>query len=362
MLELRQRQIQPRLLRNVRNDSDGRIQGGGGETRGCKGNALDKEMDPTPQIHAPRNPRRTRMSRMYGNQPRSPSPRNHRGTPKHRHRTPTSGSRNHPYPETSAAYNEKTSARMSATTKKTVKPNNKYTNIIYTLHIHIHIHIHSHMNATASARTFLFFVLLIVISQLCITYYVMNRTNNPNINIILSFILSLTIIIILTTFHEKIPAPAQFLLFTLFSYLFGLLFYQVKQSNQYSQELINEVILSTISVFISMAIVGFLLLSMGIRLGFKVWIVLFVGLLSIIISRIILILTKTTPDNINKKTTRHKLISAFGIFLFSGYVIYDTNIILQGTYYNKNEHIRAALSYYLDFANIFSNNLSLSDM
>lgn len=218
------------------------------------------------------------------------------------------------------------------------------------------------MNPTGSARRFIFFVLLIVISQLCITYYVMNRTNNPNINIILMFILSIIIIIILSTFHEKIPAPAQFLLMTLFSYLFGLLFYQVKQINQYSQELIDEVILSTISVFISMAIVGFLLLSMGIRLGFKVWIVLFVGLLSIIVSRIILILTKTTPENIDKKTTQHKLLSIIGIFLFSGYVIYDTNIILQGTYYNKNEHIRAALSYYLDFVNIFSNNLSLSDM
>jgi modulator of FtsH protease len=218
------------------------------------------------------------------------------------------------------------------------------------------------MNATA-ARTFLFFVLIIVISQLCITYYVMNRANNPNINIILMFILSIIIIIILSTFHEKIPAPAQFLLFTLFSYLFGLLFYQVKQINQYSQELINEVILSTISVFISMAIVGFLLLSMGIRLGFKVWIVLFVGLLSIIISRIILILTKTTSDNnIEKQTTQHRLLSSFGILLFSAYVIYDTNIILQGTYYKKNEHIRAALSYYLDFVNLFSNNLSLSDM
>ena len=218
------------------------------------------------------------------------------------------------------------------------------------------------MNATA-ARTFLFFVLIIVISQLCITYYVMNRANNPNINIILMFILSIIIIIILSTFHEKIPAPAQFLLFTLFSYLFGLLFYQVKQRNQYSQELINEVILSTISVFISMAIVGFLLLSMGIRLGFKVWIILFVGLLSMIISRIILILTKTTSDNnIEKQTTQHRLLSSFGILLFSAYVIYDTNIILQGTYYKKNEHIRAALSYYLDFVNLFSNNLSLSDM
>jgi FtsH-binding integral membrane protein len=216
------------------------------------------------------------------------------------------------------------------------------------------------MNATA-ARTFLLFVLLIVIIQLSITYWVMNREHNPEINILFLFIISIIVVIILTTFHEKIPAPAQFALFTFFSYLFGLLFYQVKKSKQYSPEIINEVILSTISVFISMAVVGFLLLSLGIRLGFKTWIILFVGLLSMIISRIILLYTAITPDNIDKLTTRHKLISAFGIFLFSGYVIYDTNIILQGNYYNQNEHIRAALSYYLDFVNLFSNKLSLTD-
>jgi len=186
----------------------------------------------------------------------------------------------------------------------------------------------------------------------------MNRSHNPDINIVLIFILSIIIIIILTTFHEKIPAPAQFLLFTFFSYLFGLFFYQVKKSNNYSPELINEVILSTISVFTSTAIIGSILLSFGIKLGFKAWLILFVGLISLIISRLILILT-STPDNINKQTTQHKLLSTFGIFLFSGYVIYDTNIILQGTYYNKNEHTRAALSYYLDFINIFSNKLSL---
>lgn len=216
------------------------------------------------------------------------------------------------------------------------------------------------MNATA-ARTFLLFVLLLVIIQLSITYWVMNREHNPDINIIFLFIISIIVVIILTTFHEKIPAPAQFALFTFFSYLFGLLFYQVKKSKQYSPEIINEVILSTISVFVSMAIVGFLLLSLGIRLGFKTWIILVVGLLSIIISRIILLYTAVNPDNIDKLTTRHKLISAFGIFLFSGYVIYDTNIILQGKYYNKNEHIQAALSYYLDFVNLFSNKLSLTD-
>ena len=210
-------------------------------------------------------------------------------------------------------------------------------------------------------RTFLLYVLLIVIIQLCVTYYVMNRTHNPDTNIALIFILSIITIIILTTFHENIPPTFQFALFTFFSYLFGLLFYQVKQREQYPIELINEVIISTISVFASMAIIGSVLLSFGIKLGFKVWLILFVGLLSLIISRLILIFTTTTQENIVKLTTRHKLLSTLGIFLFSGYVIYDTNIILQGTYYNKNEHIRAALSYYLDFINIFSNKLSLTD-
>ncbi len=207
--------------------------------------------------------------------------------------------------------------------------------------------------------TFLLTILSIVIIQLCVTYYVMNRSHNPDIYIALIFILSIIVIIIMTTFHENIPPTFQFALFTFFSYLFGLLFYQVKQREQYSTELINEVIISTISVFTSTAIIGSVLLSFGIKLGFKSWLILFVGLLSLIISRFILILTAITPENIDKQTAQHKLLSTLGIFIFSGYVIYDTNIILQGSYYNKNEHIRAALSYYLDFINIFSNKLSL---
>jgi FtsH-binding integral membrane protein len=105
-----------------------------------------------------------------------------------------------------------------------------------------------------------------------------------------------------------------------------------------------------------MAILGFVLLSFGIKLGFKTWIILFVGILSIIISRIVFIIMK-----VEKSTMQHHLLSMLGIFLFSGYVVYDTNTILQGSYYAKNEHVRAALSYYLDFVNIFSNNLSLTD-
>ncbi len=208
----------------------------------------------------------------------------------------------------------------------------------------------------AAPKSFLLIVILIVVVQLCITYYVMNRSHNPDINIMLIFVLSIITVIILSTFHEKIPPPIQFLLFSGFSYLFGLLFYQLKKLKHYSPDLIDEVIVSTISVFVSMAILGSVLLSFGIKLGFKTWLVLFVGLLSIIISRIVLMITRVHPD-----TMKHQLLSTVGIFIFSGYVIYDTNTILQGTYYNKNEHIRAALSYYLDFANIFSNSLSITD-
>jgi FtsH-binding integral membrane protein len=213
----------------------------------------------------------------------------------------------------------------------------------------------------AAPKSFLLIVILIVVVQLCITYYVMNRSHNPDINIMLIFGLSIITVIILSTFHEKIPPPIQFLLFSGFSYLFGLLFYQLKKLKHYSPDLINEVIVSTISVFVSMAILGSVLLSFGIKLGFKTWLVLFVGLLSIIISRIVLMVTSVRPDNIENLTMKHQLLSIVGIFIFSGYVIYDTNTILQGTYYNKNEYIRAALSYYLDFANIFSNSLSITD-
>jgi FtsH-binding integral membrane protein len=44
--------------------------------------------------------------------------------------------------------------------------------------------------------------------------------------------------------------------------------------------------------------------------------------------------------------------------LFSVYIVYDTNIILQRDY--GGDFISASLAYYLDIINIFSNLLSVS--
>ena len=54
-----------------------------------------------------------------------------------------------------------------------------------------------------------------------------------------------------------------------------------------------------------------------------------------------------------------KTLSAIGIIIFSGYIVYDTNTVLQRNYYG--DFITASLDYYLDILNIFSNLTILND-
>jgi FtsH-binding integral membrane protein len=51
-----------------------------------------------------------------------------------------------------------------------------------------------------------------------------------------------------------------------------------------------------------------------------------------------------------------KIAIIFSLLLFSVYVVYDTNSILQRNYYG--DFITASLDYYLDILNIFANLLS----
>jgi FtsH-binding integral membrane protein len=51
-----------------------------------------------------------------------------------------------------------------------------------------------------------------------------------------------------------------------------------------------------------------------------------------------------------------KILVIFSLLLFSVYVVYDTNSILQRNY--NGDFITASLDYYLDILNIFSNLLS----
>jgi FtsH-binding integral membrane protein len=182
----------------------------------------------------------------------------------------------------------------------------------------------------------------------------MNRKTNPDINIILLFIAQIAIVVILSL--AKLPEYAKLLLFTLFSYLFGIFFFQLREKYDYNKEAINVAIAGAASVFISMMIVGIVLIAGGIRLGYKFGILLFFSLLALIIARLVFYVRATTAARLSDT---HKIFSSVGIFIFAGYVLYNTNRILQKNY--KEQYITASLDYYLDFINLFANSLQNGD-
>jgi FtsH-binding integral membrane protein len=182
----------------------------------------------------------------------------------------------------------------------------------------------------------------------------MNRKTNPNIHIIILFISQIGIILILKTF--QLPETAKLLLFTLFSYLFGLFFYNLKEKYNYNKEVINVAITGAASVFLSMMLVGIALIAGGIRLGYKFGIVLFISLITLIIARLVFYVSSNKNEKTVSMSDTHKVFSSFGIILFAGYVVYNTNRILQKN--NKENYISASLEYYLDFINLFSNTLT----
>ena len=206
-------------------------------------------------------------------------------------------------------------------------------------------------------RTFLTYVFINLIIQLCITYYVMNRKTNPDINIILLFIAQIAIVVILSL--AKLPEYVKLLLFTLFSYLFGIFFFQLREKYDYNKEAINVAITGAASVFISMMIVGIVLIAGGIRLGYKFGILLFFSLVALIIARLVFYVTANKNERTISMSETHKVFASVGIFIFAGYVLYNTNRILQKNY--KEQYITASLDYYLDFINLFASSLQNGD-
>ena len=117
------------------------------------------------------------------------------------------------------------------------------------------------------------------------------------------------------------------------------------------KEFITQALSGTIGVFVAMSIVGIVLASMGIDLGWMGLILLGALIGLIVASLIVMFLDK------NKSSLLHKTILIIGLILFSIYVIYETNIMLQKDY--NQDFINAAVDLYLDFINIFVRILAL---
>jgi len=204
-----------------------------------------------------------------------------------------------------------------------------------------------------------FFALILanLLFQLYITYYVSENVNveeeqegekgakNYDMKYIGALVAIIVIILILAL--VTMPSWMKFILFSLFSAAFGVLLAYRKYG--LDSGVIRSALFGTASIFVTMFVFGVALIMSGIKLGFMTALVLFFALLALIIISIV-------QYFIVQSSLLKKLIVIASLIIFSIYIVYDTNTILQRDY--DGDFITASLNYYLDLINIFTALLS----
>jgi FtsH-binding integral membrane protein len=200
-----------------------------------------------------------------------------------------------------------------------------------------------------------FFALILanLLFQLYITYYVSENVSveeeqegekgakNYDMKYIGALVATIVIILILAL--VTMPSWMKFILFSLFSAAFGILLAYRKYG--LDSGVIRSALVGTASIFITMFVFGVALIMSGIKLGFMTALILFFALLALIIISIV-------QYFIVQSSLLKKLIVIASLIIFSIYIVYDTNSILQRDY--SGDFISASLNYYLDLINIFS--------
>ena len=188
---------------------------------------------------------------------------------------------------------------------------------------------------------FLILVLSNLIVQLGITYYIFLKTDLQEYKKYQWLIIASLFIIIFIIALVPMPIWLKFILFCIFSVLEGLLLSILKTPD--NKELINASILSGLSIFAFFALIGTVLISIGVNLGYRFGFMLLFMLLILIIFELVNIF-------IVKSSAYVKMYAYIGLFIFSLFVIYDTNRMLQRNY--SGDFVTASMDYYLDILNI----------
>jgi len=235
-----------------------------------------------------------------------------------------------------------TKSNLAAKNKKPIFKNNNLTQLFKLI---------------SEKRGFFALILATLVSQLYITYYVSENikiededeknkdTKKFNSKLIGAYIAAFVLILILA--FISMPPWLKFILFSLFSGAFGIILGYRKSG--IDPAIIKSALVGTASIFVAMFAFGLALIASGIKLGLKFGLGLFFALLFLIIVSIVNIF-------IAESSFLKKLIVIASLMVFSLYIMYDTNSILQRNY--NGDFITASLDYYLDIINIFSGLLS----
>lgn len=210
---------------------------------------------------------------------------------------------------------------------------------------------------------FLLSVYGVLIVELLVTFFVVYYfRDHPSLSkitkqsIIIYFIASIGLVLLLSL--VSMPIWLKFVLFTVLSTILGGLLHQA--SVLLPEEFINKALAGTIAVFIAMSVVAVILANMGVNLSWMGSLLLAALIGLIVASLIVYVITYFNKDSSSEKDSMkgiHKILLVIGLILFSVYVMYETNIILQKDY--NEDVVSAALGLYLDFVNIFTHILGL---
>jgi len=227
-----------------------------------------------------------------------------------------------------------TKSNLAAKNKKPIFKNNNLTQLFKLI---------------SEKKGFFALILATLISQLSITYYVSENVKIDeedgkkkfNMKIIGAYIAAVIIILILG--FITMPSWLKFILFSLFSMAFGVILGYNKSG--VDPGIVKSALVGTASIFVTMFAFGVALIASGIKLGFKFEAGLLFALLLLVIVMIVNIF-------IAESSLLKKILVIGSLMVFSLYIMYDTNNILQRNYYG--DFITASLDYYLDIINIFS--------
>lgn len=212
----------------------------------------------------------------------------------------------------------------------------------------------------AQRKGFLFKVYATLVIQLAITFAIVyGFRNHPTLSkatrrgFLFYFIASIGLIILLGI--SSFPPWVRLLIFTAFSIVTGAMFHNA--SHAIPERVITQALLGAIGVFFAMSAFGLALAAAGVDLGWM-GLILFAAVIGLIIAHLVAIFTNRARDEETKKMTPFfKALVYIGLALFSIYILYETNIMLQKNY--NIDFISASVGFYVDFVNVFSSLLAL---
>ncbi len=211
---------------------------------------------------------------------------------------------------------------------------------------------------------FLLSVYAILVVQLVVTFVLVRSfQNSPKIveatkrHSLLFGLASIGVVIIMGL---RFPPMIKFVLFTILSVLIALFLTAI--TSRVSNELVNQALASTVGIFVALSAFALTLSSFGIHLGWM-GVYLFAALIGLLVVSLVFLLYNMfkTPGKTDEERTSlksfHKILVIIGMVLFSLFVVYDTNMVLQRDYVGGP--IEAAEDFYLTFINLFTRTLYL---